>query len=208
MFCRSFFSVSDFRHAPEYDPETKYLYTLNCDGELFCRDTMQQGNAVWKKNLYDEYQMPQRPGYGPRQNRHLRDYGYTTAPLVYRNWLIVEVGGPSGTVRAFDKRTGESIWASEYKDFAGHSGSPVTMTVGGVPCLIVFAHAELVAMRLDAGHEGKTIGTYPWKSAYANNILTPTIAGENVLISSYHSHEKMSNPATSKLTVTLNGFRR
>ena len=58
------------------------------------------------------------------------------------------------------------------------------------------------------GHEGKTIGTYLWKSTYANNILTPTIAGENALISSYHSHEKMSNPSICKLIVTLKGIRR
>lgn len=194
--------------SPEFDPETQYLYTLSSDGELNCWNTAQRGETVWKMNLYDEYKMPQRPGYGRLGKSNLRDYGYTTAPLVYRNWLIVEVGAPAGTVRAFDKRTGKLIWASEYKGFAGHSGSPVVMTVGGVPCLVVFTQFELVAMRLDAGHEGKTIGTYPWKSTYANNILTPTINDENVLISSYHSHEKMSNPSTCKLTVTLTGFRR
>ncbi|HSG69180.1 MAG TPA: PQQ-binding-like beta-propeller repeat protein [Planctomycetaceae bacterium] len=194
--------------SPEFDPESQFLYTLSCDGELICWDTTRQGETVWKMNLYDEYKMPKRPGNGERKNRHVRDYGYTTAPLVYKNWLIVEVGAPSGTVRAFDKKTGKSIWVSEYNNFAGHSGSPVVMSVEGTPCLLIFAQFELVAMRLDKGHEGETIGTYPWNSEYANNILTPTIAGEEVLISSFHSHERTSKPATCKLTVTLTGFRR
>lgn len=193
--------------SPEFDLETQYLYTLSCDGELICWDTAQQGATVWKLNLYDEYKMPKRPGYGQRKTRHVRDYGYTTAPLVFENWLIVEVGAPSGTVRAFDKKTGKSIWTSQYNNFAGHSGSPVVMSVEGKPCLLIFAQFELVAMRLDAGHEGETIGTYPWKTDYANNILTPTVLGEEVLISSFHSHERTSQPATCKLTVSLKGIR-
>jgi outer membrane protein assembly factor BamB len=194
--------------SPEFDPDTKFLYTLGCDGPLICWDTTRGGEVVWQRNLYDDFQMPKRPGNGERRNRHVRDYGYTTAPLVHGDWLIVEVGAPSGSVRAFDKRTGDSIWASEYDNFAGHCGSPVVASIEGKSCLLVFAQFELVAMSLSPGAEGKTLATYPWKSEYANNILTPTVKGDRVLICSYHSHERISKPALCRLRLTQQGFQR
>ena len=62
--------------------------------------------------------------------RTLRDYGYTSSPLVYQNQLLVEVGGKTGTVAAFDKNTGKQLWLSECRDEAGHSGGLVPITVG------------------------------------------------------------------------------
>jgi outer membrane protein assembly factor BamB len=118
----------------------------------------------------------------------LRDYGYTASPVVYRDWLLVETGSPAGTVAALEKATGKLVWQSEYNQPAGHSGAPVLMAVEGVPCLGVFTLRHLVVMRLDAGQEGKTIATFDWETEFANNILTPTVLGSDVLISSYHTH--------------------
>ena len=75
--------------CPSYDKQTGYLYTLSTDGDLCCWDTKAEGRAVWKVNFYDAYQVPKRPKVGRRQ---LRDYGYTTAPLVHGDTVIVEVG--------------------------------------------------------------------------------------------------------------------
>ncbi|MFN3148528.1 PQQ-binding-like beta-propeller repeat protein [Bremerella sp.] len=194
--------------SPEFDPETKFVYTLGCDGELACWDTADQGREVWRKNLYDTYQMKERPGEGER-NRNQRDYGYICAPLVYGNWLLVETGGNAGTVLAFDKRSGQQLWASKHKDFAGHSGSPVVMTVEGVPCLALLTFREFLVIRLDEGHAGETVGTYPWPSAYANNLLTPTLLAEGqVILSSWHSFGERSNPMTHLVQVTLNGIEK
>src|SRR5688572_7167279 len=44
-----------------------------------------KGRKVWGLNLYAAYKVGRRPGFP-------RDYGYTTAPLVWKDWLIVEVG--------------------------------------------------------------------------------------------------------------------
>ncbi|HEX5106400.1 MAG TPA: PQQ-binding-like beta-propeller repeat protein, partial [Pirellulaceae bacterium] len=76
--------------TPEFDLDTGIVYTLSLDGELRAHDSKGSEKLVWRRNLYDEYQMPQRPRIG-RSGR--RDYGYTTAPLVHGEWLIVEAGG-------------------------------------------------------------------------------------------------------------------
>ena len=109
--------------TPELDPQTGYLYTLSTDGELHCWDTKARGRQVWGLNLYNTFDVPQRPKVG-RSGR--RDYGYASSPLVLDEWLIVEVGARSGNLVAFDKRDGQQCWTSECESPAGHNGGPVS----------------------------------------------------------------------------------
>ena len=183
--------------TPEYDPATKLLYTLSVDGKLVCWDTQKDGRQVWAVNLYDTFGVPRRPKVG-RQGH--RDYGYTTAPLVHNDWLLVEVGGEQGTVVAFDKRAGEKRWGSKYNRPAGHSGGLAPMTVGGVPCVAAFALYDLIVVRLDEGHEGETVGTYEWTTDFAQNIATPAVEGDSVLITAGYNHK-----ATHRVRFALGG---
>jgi outer membrane protein assembly factor BamB len=104
---------------------------------------------------------------------------------------------------AFDKRTGTHRWASEYRGPAGHTGGLAPITVEQVPCLAVLTLHDLVVARLDAGNEGKTVATYPWKSAWAANILTPTVQEDCVLIGSRHTHQSIC-----KVKITLQRAER
>lgn len=187
--------------TPEFDSKTELLYTLGCDGELQCRDTAQRGKEVWRLNLYDVYAVPQRPQATTRRGTR-RDYGYTTAPLVHGEWLLVEVGDDEGNVMAFDKQTGKRAWVSENKDPAGHTGGPAPITVEGVPCLCVLTMRNLVVLRLDKGHEGATVGEYPYVTDFANSVASPTVAGNQILITSKYNHHEMV-----RLEATLGGLR-
>lgn len=183
--------------TPEFDPDTKLLYTLGLDGHLACWDTTGQGKPVWAINLYDTFGAGQRPKVG-RMGR--RDYGYVTSPLVHGDLLLVEAGAERGTVVALNKRSGAFRWGSQYNRPAGHSGGLVPMTVGGVPCAAVFALYDLLVLRLDPGHEGKTVGTYEWTTDFAQNIATPAVHGEHILITAGYNHK-----ATHKVAVSLDG---
>jgi len=184
--------------TPTLDRGTGWLYTLSTDGHLHCWDTKQQGKLVWKMDLYDEFHPPKRPDVG----RGRREYGYPTSPLILGEQLLIEVGARDGTVMALDKRTGEKRWASQYTDFAGHSGGMSPMVVQGIDCLAVFALRNLVVLRLDAGHEGQTIATAPWVTDFACNIPTPAVAGSRVLITSGYSHSH-----ARLFEITLKGAR-
>lgn len=188
--------------TPEYDAGTRYLYTLSCDGDLNCWDTGARGKRIWGINLYDRFGVGQRPA-NKLGSDDLRDYGYISSPYVHGEWVIVEVGANEGCLMAFDKRTGKRRWVSEYRGPAGHTGGPVPITVEKVPCLAVLTLHDLLVVRLDKGHEGKTVAQYPWKSAFANNILTPTVQGDCLLISSWHTHKSIC-----KLKITLRGAKR
>lgn len=186
--------------TPEYDSETGLLYTLGCDGALHCFDTRRDGALVWAVNLYDEYKMPKRPGQGER-HRNRRDYGYTTAPCVKGDWLIVEVGAPSGTVRALDKRTGKPVWASQYDNFAGHTGGLVPLAIDEAECLAVQTQHNLLILRVDGENAGRTVATFPWEADFANNILTPVAEGNRVLVSSCYSHRTEDRHASCQVRI-------
>ncbi|QDU22003.1 outer membrane protein assembly factor BamB family protein [Urbifossiella limnaea] len=183
--------------TPEYDPQTKFLYTLAPDGDLRCRDAAAAGKHVWAVNLYDAYGAKQRPRVG---RSPVRDYGYTSSPLVHGGWLLVEVGSPRGTLVAFDKRTGTEAWRSELTDEAGHTAGPVPITVEGVPCVAVLTMRHLAVIRLDAGRAGKTVAAVPWETEFANNVASPAVRDNFVVVTSAYNQN-----AISKLRVTLTG---
>lgn len=186
--------------TPEYDSTTQYLYTLSCDGDLRCWDTKQQGKLVWELNLYDKYQVPRRPKIGRRGHR---DYGYTTAPMVFGDWLLVEVGSEAGNLIAFDKRSGKQLWTSECKDPAGHTGGFSPLKVQGIPCVAWLTVRNLMVARLDQAHAGETVAQYPWETDFSNSIAAPAVEGSRVFITS--DYNKF---AICRLDISLDGAKR
>ena len=188
--------------SPEFDIETGYLYALSSDGDLYCWNTTQRGKPIWHFNLYEKYKVTQRPNVGRRKRMH-RDYGYTSSPLLYKEQLIVEVGDDKGTLMAFDKRTGKCIWKSAAHEPAGHTGGPVFIDVDGLPCALTLAIRNLIVVRLDKGNAGKTVATFPWTTDFANNIATPTVFKNDVLITSAYNHYAMC-----KVRITRSGAKK
>lgn len=179
--------------TPESDPKTGTLVTLGIDGDL--RATrLADGEKVWSLNLYEKYDVGQRPDVGGlRGGASLRDYGYTAAPLVVGESVIVEAGDTkSGTVKGFDLRTGRELWSSECRDEAGHSGGLVPLTVDGVPAVALLTMRNLVVVRIDAGHEGKTLASQPWTTDFGNNIPTPAVSGDLVIVTSSYNQAAMA----------------
>ena len=170
--------------SPAYDRETGLLYTLSTDGDLNCWDAKQNGQRVWHVNFYDAFDVPQRPLVG---DRRLRDYGYTSSPLIHGDWLIAEVGDDEGSLIGFDKRSGKRVWSSKSKDPAGHTGGLVPMTVDGIPCVVALTIRNLLVVRLDDGHVGETLAEFPWVTDFANSIATPTVSGSSVVITSEYN---------------------
>ncbi len=186
--------------TPEYDEKIGYLYTLSTDGDLNCYNTKANGRKIWGLNLYEKYHVPQRPKVN-RSGR--RDYGYTSSPLVHNDWVIVEVGAAAGSLIAFDKRTGKERWTSEANDLAGHTGGLVPISMEGIPCVAAMTFRGLLVTRIDTGNEGKTVAKYPWTTDFANNISTPAVFKNFVVITSGYNHH-----AICKLEVTLRGPRK
>jgi len=181
--------------TPEFDPATGRLYTLSTDGDLNCWDG-KSGSRVWGLNLYAAFKVPRRPFVGAEQ----RDYGYITAPLLQENALLVQVGSGDGCVMAFAKESGRRLWVSECRDFAAHAGGMTPITVEGVPCVAMMTLNNLVVFRLDRGKEGRTVATVPWTTDFGNNVASPAVFEDNVLITSEYNHKSIC-----RVKVTLKG---
>ncbi len=166
--------------TPTFDADTGWLYTVSIDGDLKCWDAAAGGKPVWSVNFFDRYTIRQRPDVGKGR----RDYGFPGSPLVWGDLVIVEVGAAEGTIVAFDKQTGAERWRSEYNRPAGHSGGPVPCQIAGRDCLVSLALQNVVVMRADKGHEGRTLAAWKWQTDFANNIPTPAVAGTRIVVTS------------------------
>jgi outer membrane protein assembly factor BamB len=122
---------------------------------------------------------------------------------VYGDWVIVEVGAKEGSLVAFSKTNGKQIWTSQATGPAGHSGGLVPIQVEGISCVAVMRYEGLLVTRLDKGSEGKTVAEYEWITDFINNIATPAVHQNYVLITSAYNHHKIC-----KLEITLAGARK
>ena len=184
--------------TPTFDPQTQCLFTLGIDGDLACWDAAHDGKPLWRKNLYDEYKVRQRPDVGGG----IRDYGFTSSPLMVGDTVVVEAGAPAPTIVAFDKKTGLERWRSELSDPAGHTGGPVPLKIQGLDCLATLSVRRLVVMRTDANHAGETLAEYPWPTDFACNLATPAVLGNQVVLTSAYNRQK-----SALVEISLTGAR-
>ncbi len=140
----------------------KLLFTLSVDGDLACWDA-RTGEPRWRLNLYDRYRMGAR--------KHIRDYGYTSSPMLAGDDIYVEVGGNQGAVMAFRKVDGREAGAFGSGQ-VGHSSGPA-----GPEGNVFF------------GLDHLWIGNqkFPWRTDFACNIPTPAVSGRYVVCTSAYN---------------------
>lgn len=185
--------------TPTFDPETSNLYTIGIDGEFSCWNTRDGGKLRWGMNLYDRYGVGQRPNAGGGT----RDFGFVASPLVHGDVVIVEVGDDEGTLMAFDRRTGERRWASDYARPAGHTGGPVPIRMAGEDCVAALSLEYLVVIRAEPPNAGRTLLRHAWQTHFACNIPTPAVTGGGIVLTSGYNHRE-----TVLLRPSASGARR
>ena len=146
-----------------------YLFTLSVDGDLQ-RWNASTGAKGWSRNLYDDYGMGTRPLTGGG----VRDFGYTSSPMLHGNNIILEVGGSGNTVKEFRKSDGAMVssWGSGYP---GHSSGPAG------PDGKVFISLDKLWIN------GTQIN---WKTDWSCNIPTPAASGSYVVMTSGYNVAK------------------
>jgi outer membrane protein assembly factor BamB len=180
--------------TPAMDLSNGYLYTLSCDGDVCCWDTTKSSDRlVWSFNLHTRY------GNVPASTSE--DYGFVASPLLYGDWVIIEVGDESGNLMAFDKSTGAEAWTSANTDKRGW-GSPVMVTVEGAPCVAAMTRSKMLVVRADPGHLGETLVEYNWNATYSGNIPSPVVSGNRV----FFSRADGSGCRAAAVDVTLSGY--
>jgi outer membrane protein assembly factor BamB len=116
------------------------VYALGALGHLTCLDGA-TGKQLWQHNIVEEN--------GAIDAKPI--WGKSCSPLIYENKVIVSAGGPNGkSLVALDRVTGETLWRAG--DDASSYSSPVLMTLGGVPQIVIVNAKSVVAHDPADGH--------------------------------------------------------
>jgi outer membrane protein assembly factor BamB len=156
------------------DAKTGYLYTLSCDGDLRCWDTAnlsEAGKLKWALNLFRDCDA----------TAGELDYGFFASPLLYGDWVIVEVGHKTeGAIWAFGKSDGKVAWKSAASGNRANA-SPALVWVAGTPCVAAVTSDRCLVVRMDKGHEGESVVEHPWPSVYNESSPSPIVSSNKVL---------------------------
>jgi outer membrane protein assembly factor BamB len=176
-----------YNNGPRATPvvDDKYVYTYSGEGVLQCA-RIADGQLVWRVDTMKDFHVVQ------------NFFGVGSTPLVWRDLLLVNVGGspPGGPadvyaargfvessgscIVAFDKATGKVRWKTG-DDLASYA-SPVLANLGGVEVVFMFARGGLLA--IDPS-KGTTLANFPWRARKLEsvNASSPVVKGDEVFIS-------------------------
>src|SRR5262249_7412171 len=119
-----------------------------------------------------------------KDNANLK-WGMSGSPLVYDGVVVVspgvqQPGAPGGTLVAYDRATGQQVWAAGAAP-AGYS-SPMLATLAGRRQVLLFDGKGLAGY--DAA-DGKELWRHPWETQEDINVAQPVVLeGDRVVVSS------------------------
>lgn len=152
------------------------VFTFGAEGRLQCLD-LASGQLLWQRDLLAEFDLKQ------------NFFGVGATPLVEGDFLIVNIGAPSGPcVAAFALGTGKLVWGAGANDWGPSYASPIPATVHGKRRVFIFAGGEskpptggLVALDPTSG---RVDFTFPWrgKRYESVNAASPVVIGDRVFI--------------------------
>jgi outer membrane protein assembly factor BamB len=176
-----------YNNGPRATPvvDADRVYTFSADGILRCV-RVADGKPLWQIDTMHDFHIVK------------NFFGVGSTPLVWRDLLIVNVGGSppggpadvyaaSGNVQssgsavvAFDKLTGKVRWQTG-DDLASYA-SPVAAKIRERDVVIVFARGGLLAIDPE---KGETLASFPWRARLLEsvNASSPVVVDDEVFIS-------------------------
>lgn len=113
------------------------VYGLGATGELFAV-SLEDGKERWRLDLVDDFAAVM-PGSG-----------FTTAPLMLGDLLVVETGGADGrSISAFERDTGALRWSTG--DDSVTYQSPLVLDLGGETSLVAITDRSLLGLAPETG---------------------------------------------------------
>jgi len=139
------------------------VYTFGIGGKLHCFDRT-TGKTAWSHDVLAEF------------GAKTPEFGFSSSPLIYKNSLIVPVGGPGLGVVAFDAANGAVQWKKH--DFVNTYSSPIVIQFDGKDEIVLMAGSEVVGMEPTTG---EMEWRYPFETQYKTNIMTPLWGNDGIL---------------------------
>ena len=158
------------RSTPTVDADRVYL--IGVSGDLTCLNVA-DGKVRWQKNLVKEF------GAG------VPGWGFTESPLVDAEKVIATPGGSKATLVAFNKMTGDVIWATKTPEGdAAHYSSAIVAEVDGQRQYVQFLQRGVVGV---SAKEGKFLWRYSSPANGTANISTPIYRNNHIFAASAYN---------------------
>ena len=142
------------------------LFTFGISGTLSAFDAA-AGKVLWRKQYAKEF------------DASAPDFGVAMSPVVDRGRLIAHVGGnKSGMLVALDAATGTEKWS--WKGDGPGYASPVVAAIAGTRQVITQSRSHVVGIGAD---DGALLWQMDFTTEYAQNIVTPIVAGDVLIYS-------------------------
>jgi outer membrane protein assembly factor BamB len=142
------------------------VFAAGATGVLHALDA-RTGRVLWRHRLVEDLG-------GTKVMR-----GYSSSPLVYNNWIIVQIGGGHALL-ALDPADGRIVWRGG--SFINVNSSPIVARVDGEDQIVAFGSAQVVGV--DA-RSGAARWTHPHPHRFHENIPTPIWSSGLLFITSY-----------------------
>lgn len=140
------------------------LYTIGIAGKMHCL-AKEDGKVYWSKDLWSDL--------GGTALNH----GYSSSPILYKDFIIVLVGGEGHSIVALDRLSGSVVWQKH--DFENSYSTPKVITLEGHDHLITFMGSEIVGL-------DPTTGDLQWSYEIGNqwkqNVCPPVWGPDNHLL--------------------------
>ena len=170
------------RATPAYD--SGRLYVAGMKDKLVCLKS-ENGDVVWELDF-------------PKvMKSKIPAFGFVSSPLVDGDAVYVQAGQ---AIFKLNKLNGDVIWKTGANDGGMNSAfsSPMIATLAGRRQLIVQTRNELMGVEIE---DGEILWRQKIESFRGMNIITPTIDGDSIFVSSYGGTTKLF-----ELVATSNGF--
>ena len=143
------------------------LYVLSHEGHVYCLD-IATGTVRWKRHLVVDFGAVK------------PEWGFSGAPLVYGEQVIIDAGGLGASAISLDADSGELRWKSG-TDKISYAG-PLAVNLEERSTLVFFKAGALIGVEPRTGRE---LWRHPWKTDYNVHAASPLpIGGDRLMISS------------------------
>lgn len=158
-------------------------YSLGTMGHLKCFDAA-TGGVHWERDLNADYQI------------RMPIWGISASPLVYKDLVIVQIGGADGAcLVALDKHSGSERWKALH-DQACYS-APIIIQQAGQPVLVALTGESVAGLDPKSG-EVHWQRPFPPKNMIIG-VATPVIDGERLFVTSFYEGSMMLTVSRDKI---------
>jgi len=142
------------------------IFTLGISGILSGYDAA-SGKLSWRREFSAEF----------KNTSPL--FGTATSPIAERGLVIAHVGGhDGGALTAFDAETGRTVWA--WTGDGPAYASPILVTLEGIRQIVTQSQKQIVGV---SAADGKLLWSIPFTTAYVQNIITPILFRDTLIVS-------------------------